>query len=148
MTTAAVPKLPQTVVVKPHLHLNPYLDVTLRVKRGPDGVELIPTDAICVGQDGYVHFSIIATLGEEAAWWAIGDDHAVPASVSVQLMRPAHIDAGPLIAIGECLRTGSQVIVSEGIVMQAGKIIAKVTAMFVPFVKQPRTLHTYAAHAD
>lgn len=122
-------------IVLPQLTTNLYLDGTLKLLRGPDGVELYPKEGMGSG-DGYVHFSVITTVGEEAAWWAIGNDHAVPAHVSVELMRPARVDKGVIIGIGQCLRAGKNVMVSEGTVMQGMDLIAKVTATFVHFVKR------------
>lgn len=124
--------------VRPILNHNPFLDHCLKMRRAPDGVEMMPEHGMCSGDDGYIHFSIIATIGEEAAWQAVGDDHAVPANVSVNLMRPANISAGCLTGTGVLLRAGKNVIVSEGTVMQDMKLIAKVTATFVHFEKRPR----------
>jgi acyl-coenzyme A thioesterase PaaI-like protein len=120
--------------VKPELTTNLYLDYTLGVKRGPDGVEMQPEACMTCSKDGYLHFSIATTLGEEAAWWAVGDEHAVPANVSVQLMRPAHVAKGKLIARGTVLRLGKNVMCSEAEVVQDMKVIAKVT--FVHFEKR------------
>jgi hypothetical protein len=57
--------------VLPTLNPNLFLDHTLNLKRGPDGYELMPEVGLGVG-DGYIHFSVIATMGEEAAWQVIG----------------------------------------------------------------------------
>lgn len=123
------------VVVVPELSTNLYLDNTLKLLRGPDGVELYPKDGMGSG-DGYIHFSIVTTVGEEAAWWAIGNEHAVPATVTVQLMRPATVRGGVITGVGMCIRAGKNVMVSEGTVLQDMKVIAKVTVTFVHFVKR------------
>lgn len=129
------------IAVAPKLVLNPYLDMVLKLKRGPDGVECDPEDCMASGQDGYIHFSIVTTIGEEAAWWAVGHDHAVPAAVSVQLLRPAHVGEGTLLGKGCALRLGKSIIVSEAVVTQGMKTICKVTANFVHFYhKQPVNL--------
>ena len=122
--------------VRPTLNHNPFLDHTLKLRRGPDGVEMMPECGMCSSEDGFLHFSVIVTIGEEAAWQAVGDDHAVPATVSVHLLRPAHINAGCITGKGILLRAGKRVIVSEGTVMQGLKLIAKVTATFVHFEKE------------
>lgn len=109
------------------------------MQRGPEGVELLPEQGMCSGEDGFIHFSVVARVGEEASWWAIGDDHAVPASVFVQLMRPAHVDGGPITGKGILQRAGTGVIVSEGVVMQDMKEIAKVSVTFIHFVKRAVT---------
>lgn len=122
--------------VKPELISNMYLDHTLKVMRGPDGVELQPQEGMTCSADGYLHFSIPTTVGEEAAWWAVGDDHAIPAQISVQLLRPAHVADGPLTGKGYVLRHGVTVIGSEATVCQNLKLIAKVTVLFVHFEKR------------
>lgn len=126
----------QQFAVTPTLTTNLYLDHTLRMRRGPDGVELDPKD--CMGSgDGYIHFSVVTTVGEEAAWQCLGDDHAVPAQVTVNLLRPASVHDGMITGIGQVLRIGKGVMVSEATVCQNMKLIAKVTVTFVHFVKQP-----------
>lgn len=119
------------------LTTNLYLDHTLRLRRGPDGVELDPREGMGSG-DGYIHFSVVTTVGEEAAWQALGHEHAVPVHVSVELLRPAHVDEGMVVGIGEILRAGSAAMVCRGTVTQAMKLIAHVTVTFVPFIKRPR----------
>lgn len=122
--------------VVPVLSRNLYLDHQLKLKRGPDGTELEPTD--CMGSgDGYIHFSIITTIGEEAAWQALGDEHAVPCNVTVNLLRPGHIAKGTITGIGRILRAGTGVMVCDATVCQDGRLLAMVTATFVPFVKRP-----------
>lgn len=121
--------------VVPNLSVNLYLDHTLRLRRGPDGVELDPRD--CMGSgDGYVHFSIVTTVGEEAAWQALGNEHAVPASVNVQLLRPAEVGKGVITGIGKILRAGKNVMACEATVCQDMKLLALVTVTFVHFVKR------------
>lgn len=122
-------------IVRPVLTPNLFLDHCLNMKRGPDGTELMPKEGLGVG-DGYIHFSVIGTLGEEAAWWAIGDEHAVPCHVGIDLFRPAHASAGLITARGNLLRAGASVICSEATVCQNHKLLAKVTANFVRFVKR------------
>lgn len=134
-TTMARPSYRATVT--PELSLNLYLDHTLRLRRGPDGVELEPKEGMGSG-DGYIHFSIITTVGEEAAYWVIGSDHVAPACVSVQLLRPARIDGGLITGVGCLLRAGKHVIVAEGTVMQDMKLLAKVSVTFVHFIKELR----------
>jgi acyl-coenzyme A thioesterase PaaI-like protein len=121
--------------VLPLLTPNLFLDHTLNIKRGPDGTELMPQVGLGVG-DGYIHFSVIATLGEEAAWQVIGDEHAVPCHVAIDLLRPAHVDGGLITARGHLLRAGRSVICSEATVCQNHKPLAKVTATFVHFEKR------------
>lgn len=128
---------PYRASVVPELTTNLYLDHTLKLRRGPDGVELDPKEGMGSG-DGYVHFSIVTTVGEESAYWAVGCDHVAPACVSVQLLRPARVDGGVITGVGCLLRAGKQVIVAEGTVCQDMKLIAKVTVTFVLFVKEPR----------
>jgi acyl-coenzyme A thioesterase PaaI-like protein len=88
--------------------------------------------------DGYIHFSIITTLGEEAAWQIIGNEHAVPCQISVQLLRPAHVADGLITARGNLLRAGASMIYSEATVCQNHKLIAKVNATFTIFQKRDR----------
>lgn len=125
------------VHVLPELTHNHYLDSLLSVRRGPDGVEFDPKDMFCSG-DGYLHFSIPTTLGEEAAWWAVGHDHAVPCNVQVQLLRPGRIDAGLVVAKGELLRAGKQIVASEGRVYQAFNLLAVVSVTWTIFYKEVR----------
>lgn len=121
--------------VLPVLSENLYLDHTLKLRRGPDGVELYPKEGMGSG-DGYIHFSIITTVGEEAAWQCLGDDHAVPATVSVQLLRPGQVSKGVITGIGHILRAGKGVMACEASVCQDLKLLAKVTVTFVHFVKR------------
>ena len=123
--------------------VNPYLDKFLQLERGENGSEVVlnPSGPMCSGRDGYVHFSIVATVAEEAAWQAIGDEHAVPSSISISLLRPAHITGGEIVGSGEVLKNGRQVISSCGYAYQGGKLLAHVTVSFVHFEKDPQKIN-------
>jgi hypothetical protein len=115
--------------------VNPFLDSTLELKRTPRLVALAPNMNLASSRDGYLHFSIPTVVGEEAAWQALNEEHAVPAAVNVQLLRPAKVNAA-LIGRGEVLRKGRGVLVSEGRVTQNQNLVAVVTVTFTRFVKQ------------
>lgn len=124
-----------TLPVMPRLTTNLFLDHVLKLRRGPDGVELDPRD--CMGSgDGYIHFSIVTTVGEEAAWQVLGEEHAVPASVNVLLCRPAEVRKGIIIGTGEIVRAGANVMHCKGIVTQDMKTICEVAVTFTRFVKR------------
>lgn len=127
---------PEIGPVRPLQTINYMLDHTLKLKRGPDGTELEPKNCMCSG-DGYIHFSVVTTVAEEAAWQALGHDHAIPCSVTVNLFRAAHITKGPLTGIGHVDRIGKKMMWSEGCCMQDGNLIAKVHVVWTIFTKNP-----------
>lgn len=126
----------ERLTVQPPLSSNLYLDHLLKMKRGPDGVELEPEMAMGSG-NGFCHFSIVTTVGEEAAWWAVGDEHAIPASVEVKLLRPASVHRGTILGRGTVLRLGKSLMMSEGVVTQGTILLAKVTVTFVHYELAP-----------
>ena len=115
---------------------NPYLDETLGIKRGclPRGCEyatapyLDPTDALVTGS-GHLHFSIPTTLAEEAAWWAVGEAHAVPASVHVSLHAAAKA-RGRIMSMGTVLRRGNRIFHARGETWQEGRLLCTVEVTF------------------
>lgn len=119
--------------------VNAFLDVTLGMTRGKDGVTLTPTDAMTCGADGYLHFSVPLTVGEEAAWWSLGCEHAVPSQVSTNLLRPATLSGGPITGKGYAVRKGKGTMVATGEAWQDGKMLALVTVNFVHFEKRAET---------
>lgn len=118
--------------VKPALTTNLFLDHVLKMRRGPDGVELVPEMCMTSG-DGYLHHAIVSCVGQEAAYWVVGDEDAVACDVHSQLLRPAMVDKGLIIGIGRLLRVGKTTMVSEACVTQDMKLLAKVSVTFVHY---------------
>ena len=122
--------------------MNHFLDRNLELKRGKDvggdGVHVVldPKLKMASGDDGYLHFSVVTTVAEEASWWALDSEHAVPSQVSVSLLRPATVSGGTITGVGRILRKGKNVMVAQGDTMQGGKLICQVTATFVYFEKK------------
>lgn len=114
---------------------NVFLDTTLKLHRGGEPVKLYPTMAMANCPEGYLHFSIPTIVAEEAAWWALEEEHAVPASMTINLLRPAHVLGGAIIGYGEQIRKGKSVLTACGSAMQGGKQIALVVVTFIRFEK-------------
>lgn len=118
------------------LPINPWLDGALQLKRGHAEVKVLPRREMCTGYDGYIHFSLPLTIAEEAAYWALDEEHAVPAQISVSLLRPAHVNNGPIIGFGDRIRKGASVLTATGSAIQGGKQICHVTVTFIKFEKR------------
>ncbi len=76
---------------------------------------------------GMVHLAVLTTMGEVAAAHAVGGP-VVPASLSVQLLRPAPL--GLLTARGTVLKRGKRLCTAEGEVFAEGKLVTKVLVTF------------------
>jgi hypothetical protein len=127
MSTAATYR-PNPVL--PRLRNSPFLDYLLKVKRGPDGVEMDPQDAFAT--EGENMCSCLTTaLGVEAAYQALGHENAELTGFSTSLVNAAKVSGGRLVAIGTVLKTGRQICFCEATVYQGLKIISKVTVNFV-----------------
>jgi hypothetical protein len=127
---------PSNVVsrVLPTLTPNLFLDHTLNLKRGPDGCELVPEVGLGEG-DGSICPSVIFALGMEAAWQVVGDDDAVIIHASVEYLAPARVDGGLITSRGYLFRAG-RTARSEGTVLQANKLLARVMAVFAHFERR------------
>jgi acyl-coenzyme A thioesterase PaaI-like protein len=139
---------------------NFYLDSTLRLQRGAGGVLLRPDREMCStveqcldtpadkhvanscpgcgggGLKGFLHFSVVTTVAEEAAWQALGEDHAVPAAITVNLVRPGTLTGGDVIGEGVAVKAGRGIMVAEGKAYQGGKLLATVTATFARYERR------------
>lgn len=122
--------------------MNRFLDNTLALRRGfniggdDTHVVLEVTEAMTNTSDGFLHFSIPTTVAEEAAWWSLQEEHAIPLGLNASFLRPANMNWGPITGIGRVIRKGQGVMVAEGEAWQNGKLIYKVTVNFVRFEKR------------
>ncbi len=131
---------------------NMFLDKTLGLARGysvigEDGkleVRYRPQRDHCAGSfmrgwmsdDQYIHAAVLTTVGQEAAWWAVGNDHAVTVQMEARFVRRALLSEGEIVGRGVCLQNGSRIMQARGEVYQKDRLVAVVTASFVESEKR------------